>query len=233
MWNRAEVKAKGKIGFRRNYWPCVLVGLVLSILGGGAATVNVNINNMNGETPWQSISQSVSWTFLGGAALVILLLVIFVLNVLEVGCRRFFLLNQLQPAEMKEMTYGFKHNYQNTVIAQFMVALFVSIGLLLFIVPGVILFYRYYMVPYILSEQPELSPKEVLAASKEMMEGNKWNTFVYNLSFLGWYILGACTLGILNLFYVNPYVYASDAELYLTLRAHEINKNSTQTDDLN
>ncbi len=229
MWNRAEVKAKGKIGFKRNYWPCVLVGLVLSILGGGAVSVNVNINNMNGDTSWHSVS----WSFLGGLAVVILLLVIFVINVLEVGCRRFFLLNQLQPAEMNEMVYGFKHNYQNNVIAQFMVSLFVSIGLLLLIIPGLILHYQYYMVPYILSEQPELTPKEALAASKEMMEGNKWNTFVYNLSFLGWYLLGACTFGILNLFYVNPYFYASDAELYLTLRARQINQNSDQTNDNN
>lgn len=65
------------------------------------------------------------------------------------------------------------------------------------------------------------------------MEGNKWNTFVYNLSFLGWYLLGACTFGILNLFYVNPYFYASDAELYLTLRARQITQNSDQTNDNN
>lgn len=29
MWNRVEVKAKGKAGFKRNYWNCVVVSLIL------------------------------------------------------------------------------------------------------------------------------------------------------------------------------------------------------------
>ena len=105
--------------------------------------------------------------------------------------------------------------------------------MLLLIIPGLVMHYQYRMVPYILSERPELSPSEVLAESKKMMNGNKWDAFIYDLSFIGWYILGACTFGILNLFYVNPYVYASDAELYLTLRSLEINQNAGQPNGIN
>lgn len=229
MWTRVEVKAKGKIGFKRNYWPCVLVALVLSLLMGSVVSTNINVNGSEGE----SVTQNISWTFIGVAAVAGMLLVIFVFNVLEVGCHRFFLLNQLQPAEMGEMAYGFKHNYQNNVIAQFMVTLYVCVGMLLLIIPGLVMHYQYRMVPYILSERPELSPSEVLAESKKMMNGNKWDAFIYDLSFIGWYILGACTFGILNLFYVNPYVYASDAELYLTLRSLEINQNAGQPNGIN
>ena len=46
----------------------------------------------------------------------------------------------------------------------------------------------------------------------------RWNTFVLNLSFLGWKLLGVLTLGILDIFYTNPYVDATDAELYLALK---------------
>ncbi len=229
MWTRVEVKAKGKIGFKRNYWPCVLVALVLSLLMGSVVSTNINVNGSEGEF----VTQNISWTFIGIVAVVGMLLVIFVFNVLEIGCRRFFLLNQLQPAEMGEMAYGFKHNYQNNVIAQFMVTLYVCVGMLLLIIPGLVMHYQYRMVPYILSERPELSPSEVLAESKKMMNGNKWDAFIYDLSFIGWYILGACTFGILNLFYVNPYVYASDAELYLTLRSLEINQNAGQPNGIN
>ena len=33
-WNRAEFKEQAKLRFRRNYWPCVAVSVVLVLLGG-------------------------------------------------------------------------------------------------------------------------------------------------------------------------------------------------------
>lgn len=59
-----------------------------------------------------------------------------------------------------------------------------------------------------------MSVMDALRKSKEMMKGHRWNTFVLNLSFLGWKLLGVLTLGILDIFYTNPYVDATDAELY-------------------
>lgn len=35
MWNRVEVKAKGKAGFKRNYWNCVVVSLLFTLVSGG------------------------------------------------------------------------------------------------------------------------------------------------------------------------------------------------------
>ena len=51
-----------------------------------------------------------------------------------------------------------------------------------------------------------------------MMNGNKWKAFVYDLLFIGWFILTACTCGILGLFYVAPYKAASDAEFYTAVK---------------
>jgi len=70
------------------------------------------------------------------------------------------------------------------------------------------------MVPYIIAENPGMDRREAFAISKRMMDGEKWNTFVLDLSFLGWGILGVLTCGILLIFYVNPYIYATHAELY-------------------
>jgi uncharacterized membrane protein len=41
---------------------------------------------------------------------------------------------------------------------------------------------------------------------------------VLDLSFIGWEILSAMTLGILGIFYVNPYVNMTNAALYDSLR---------------
>ncbi len=77
--------------------------------------------------------------------------------------------------------------------------------------------YCYLMVPYILSENPDMKAREALRLSKEMMDGQKWNAFVLGLSFLGWQILGTMLCGI-GTFFVQPYVDATFAELYAVLR---------------
>ena len=74
------------------------------------------------------------------------------------------------------------------------------------------------MVPYIIADNPDMSATDVIKFSREMMNGNKWRAFVLDLSFIGWYILSGLTLGILSVFYVNPYIYATDAELYMALK---------------
>ncbi|MBQ6583447.1 MAG: DUF975 family protein [Mogibacterium sp.] len=83
---------------------------------------------------------------------------------------------------------------------------------------GIIKAYAWRFVPYILAEKPDIDQKEARELSAAMMNGHKWNAFVYDLSFIGWIFLGVLTLGLLNLFYVNPYKGASDAELYLAIR---------------
>lgn len=50
------------------------------------------------------------------------------------------------------------------------------------------------------------------------MKGNKWKAFVFDLSFLGWHILGLITFGIAELFYVLPYHLLADTELYYELK---------------
>ncbi|MBR6428548.1 MAG: DUF975 family protein [Clostridia bacterium] len=49
------------------------------------------------------------------------------------------------------------------------------------------------------------SAMEVIRTSWEIMRGHKWERFVFGLSFIGWQILSGLTLGILGIFYVNPY----------------------------
>ena len=80
------------------------------------------------------------------------------------------------------------------------------------------------MMPYILAEDPDMPTKEVFAMSREMMRGQKWKAFVLDLSFLGWGILSLLTLGIVGIFYVNPYRNMTNAALYERLRYGEEQK---------
>ena len=91
--------------------------------------------------------------------------------------------------------------------------LYVFAWSLLFIIPGIIAGYSYAMTRYILAERPELTAQEALEHSRTMMAGNRWRLFCLQLSFIGWDILAALTLGIGNL-WLNPYKQAATAAFY-------------------
>ena len=156
---------------------------------------------------------------LGGLGLVGLLLSILVFNPLIVGCYRFFLKNSRGGAELNELGAGFKDDWGNVVLVMFLRNLFLALWALLFIVPGIIKAYSYRMVPYILKEHPEYSGTKAITLSRQMMNGHKADAFVLDLSFLGWALLSVLTVGILHLFYVGPYIQATDAELYEAVKA--------------
>lgn len=149
---------------------------------------------------------------------VAILLNVFICNPIEVGCDRFYFKNLEEPSQVKEVLYAFDHNYKNVVNTMFFRDLYTFLWALLFIIPGIVKSYEYQMIPYLLAEHPQMPREQAFAESKRMMDGQKWNAFVLDLSFLGWMILSVFTFGILNIFYVQPYLDASHAALYEALR---------------
>lgn len=142
----------------------------------------------------------------------------FLLNPLEVGGRKFFLANLNRPAETKELASGFDNNYLQGVKTMFLRDLFTCLWGLLFVVPGIVKYYEYRMIPYLIAENPQMDRETAFAESKRLTDGQKWNMFVLDLSFLGWDLLSTLTFGLLGLFYVGPYRAATEAALYEALR---------------
>ena len=87
------------------------------------------------------------------------------------------------------------------------------------------------MIPYLLAEYPDMAPDEAFRISREMMTGNKWETFVLDLSFFGWNILSAITLGLTGIFYSEPYQMLTNSALYLTLKKTHPSFGYVQPDD--
>lgn len=86
------------------------------------------------------------------------------------------------------------------------------------IIGGIIKYYSYWCVPYILAENPALTGKEAILLSRKMMNGHKWETFKYDCTFIGWILLSALTLGLADIFFVMPYKRSTDAELFAYYR---------------
>ena len=204
MWNRSELKSNAKLALKANYWKAVLVGLILSfILGSGStAAQNSARSSTDGLT---DIDPVMVFTVIG-----IILAAVFVAMVISI------LLSG--NAELGDIAYGFKNGYAHIGMIMFLRGLFTGLWMLLFIIPGIVKSYEYMMIPYLLAEHPEMTRQEAFAESKQMMDGNKWDAFVLDLSFIGWTLLGVCTFGILLVFYVEPYIYLTRAELYHALK---------------
>ncbi len=144
----------------------------------------------------------------------------FVAPLFLVGRNRYYMESRAfgVSAGIDKLLWGFKHNYFNIVWTMFLKNLIVGLGTMCFVIPGIYFSYSYYMVPYILAENPDMKAGDVLRMSKDMMEGEKLNTFVLEISFWGWWILGAFMCGVGGVL-IQPYYDATFAELYAVLRA--------------
>ena len=220
MWNRAELKMRGNMAFKKNYVSAVVVALLMGIFGtvsgeSSARRVSENSDIYSGNL----FNVGMITGLLAGIATVVILIVlvakVFVGNLLKMGGYRFFILNQTAQPGIGTLLDGFRSgHYVNIVLTMFLRDLFTTLWSLLLVVPGIVKHYEYLMVPYIIAENPAMDYKEVFQISKQMMDGEKMEAFIMDLSFLGWYLLSAVTCGLLAIFYVNPYVQASFAEMY-------------------
>lgn len=220
MWNRAELKMRGNMAFKKNYVSAVVVALLMGIFGtasgeSSARRVSENSDIYSGNL----FNVGMITGLLAGITTVVILIVlvakVFVGNLLKMGEYRFFILNQTAQPGIGTLLDGFRSgHYVNIVLAMFLRDLFTALWSLLLVVPGIVKHYEYLMVPYIIAENPAMDYKEAFQISKQMMDGEKMEAFIMDLSFLGWYLLSAVTCGLLAIFYVNPYVQASFAEMY-------------------
>lgn len=101
------------------------------------------------------------------------------------------------------------------------------------IIGGVIKYYSYYMVPFIIAENPGIRALDAITLSRHMMKGHKWECFKLEWSFIGWKLLGSVTFGLVDIFYTNPYQTATMAEYYAELRSQAKEKELPFADLLN
>lgn len=236
MWTRAELKTRAKVGLKAYYWYGFLVCFVAALLGVGQSMVGPQISLRTNYAVNRQLEQifddpsflmGILLIFLSVSMLVTAVVVcfsVFLSNVVAVGKCRYFSISTLEQrnAGFEELFGGFRRGrYMNIVKTQFLRGLYEFLWSLLFFIPGIIKHYEYYMVPYLLAEYPTMDRREIFRMSKMMMDGNKLDTWVLELSFIGWYLLGlllCCFGGI----FVQPYQEATFAELYLKLREERL-----------
>ena len=228
MWTRKELKDKAKLVLKKVYWKAFAVSIIILLAGGNGFGGNGGSDHKNGREPDNIYSIFTNDAVMKYAEILMAFMFIFMLIFiayrifvgyhLEVGGRRYF----LQTAEDVDTDGCFRFaftgdNYKKILFSMFWRDIMNFLWFLALIIPGIINCYGYRMVPYILAENPTIGRKEALRLSEKMTLGHKFDMFVLDVSFLGWYILGLMALVIGTLF-VLPYQNATNAELYLVLR---------------
>ena len=141
-----------------------------------------------------------------------------VVSPIMVGKNRFFMEHRAFGSKFDRLFWSFKSGrYKNIAKTMFIYEVKIFLWSLLFVVPGIIKSYEYFMVPYILAENPDISTERAFDLSKAMTKGEKWKIFILQLSFIGWMLLGVlcCCVGTA---FVMPYYEATFAELYQVMR---------------
>ena len=225
MWTRYELKIRAKEVFKGDYWNYVLVTLLLGLLmGSSILSLEIETNIYDYSTYYQlHFFGLILFKFTGKIVIVIfiilLLLRIFFVNVIQVGGCKFFINGSLEKGKIEDLFFGFQKNYKNILYVQFMTQLKIFLWSLLFIIPGIIKSYEYAMVPYLLADNSDMDKDEILNLSRRMIEGNKWDFFVLELSFIGWILLAVSTFNIVGILYVDPYIEATHAQFYLKIKS--------------
>lgn len=234
MWTRAELKQRAKNVLRFNYWKAFLISLVISLASGGGFTGR----RSSTRSDWDLLRTLDTNTIIVFIIVFLLVLAFFLaLRILlgyplVVGGMRYF----VKSAENKDNKGCFRfafegQNYSGIVSAMLLREVFTFLWTLLLIIPGIVKSYSYSMVPYILGNNPNIGARRAIELSKEMTYGHKFDMFVLDLSFLGWYLLGALALGI-GVLFVMPYDNATHAELYLVLRQRALERNMCTYEEL-
>ena len=133
-----------------------------------------------------------------------------------------------ESVDLENLFDGFRGGrYTRVFCAIFLVNLFTFLWALLLIIPGIMKAFSYALTPYIIMDEPELTARQAITRSCEIMQGRRWKLFCLYLSFIGWGILSILTFGI-GFLWLVPYMNASVAAFYEDAHAEYEAENSIE-----
>lgn len=217
----SDIRRVARENLKGNYWPSVAVAFVAAIFGALITSASVSID-IDAEQLQRFPELFKKILILAGSVGGTLSLVQLILGgTVQLGYAK-YLLNQYNHAslDIKDLFSQFDR-FKEGFLQHFLRTLYIFLWALLFIIPGIIKSLSYSMTPFIMAENPDMTAKEAIEASKQLMDGHKGELFMLGLTFFGWILLCVLTLGI-GTFFLNPYMNAAYAAFYKNLTAPEI-----------
>ena len=215
----SEIRQAALDNLRGNYWLSVLVAFVAVLLGGiitGGTIFRVDVDT---EVFHHLPRFIVRYLAIMGSVSGFFALVQFIIGgTVQLGYAK-YLLKQHDHAsfDIHDLFSQFDR-FKEGFLQNFLRNLYIFLWSFLLIIPGIVKSYSYAMTPFIMAENPDMSAKEAIEASKQLMHGHKDELFTLDLTFFGWSLLAALTLNIGHIF-LNPYKNAAYAVFYKELTA--------------
>ncbi len=219
--DRVKIKTRAKSVFFADYWR--LVGLTIIVTAMAAIVMGAGTDLSipyfgelfrHGPAAWLKAAKhsGMLGIRIDSSSLLRMAVCVFVIDFFALGHAKICLAAYRgESYSSKDLIFAYSENrFWRTAGAMALRRVFITLGLILFVVPGVIVALGLSQVPYLLVRSDDgtgikLSPMVAIRASWKVMQGHKWELFVFWLSFLGWHLLNAITCGILGVFFVNPY----------------------------
>ncbi len=241
MWTSDLLKQNAKNNMKPYYWSAFGLIIIMMILSGAVSyIVSLFSTTFLGITAgfseiseiMEDVENPLFWVWYLISLIFGFAIAIFFTGMMEVGKCRYFSHARMGDSDFGNLFWAFQGGrYASVVKVNFQRYLEIFLWSLLLYIPGLVKMYEYFLVPYLLAENPNLSKERALQISRQTMKGEKMNCFLLTLSFFGWMILGifACYVGIL---FVMPYYEATMAEFYACMRAKMIAYQITTEEEL-
>lgn len=242
MWSRGELKERAKNILRGNYLNLIVVCFVM-VLFTMITYSKIFINNdifiatNYYDNPFYGVEKIFNKSFF--AVIIIIFIKIFfdlaIVNQIRVGGFKYIAETnkhnkvEIVPSLLWTLKTG---NFTKVFSTMFFRDLSIALWCLLFVVPGIIKYYQYYFVPFILADNPSIDRERALEISKLMTDGEKMNIFILNISFGPWYLLLYFIPFAFKSVFLMPYTLSTDAQLYLTLKEEVIDDGFVRIDEL-
>ncbi len=203
---------------------------VVNTLSSGKVLVII-FQTIMSVTKSESVARAI---FIVLTAVVVLAATIFIRDTFKVVLSRIFLEGQhYDYVKLSRFLFLFRvRKYKKASITMFVTNLFQLLWDLT-IIGGIIKHYSYFMVRYIVAENPDIDTMDAIRLSEKMMDGHKWELCKTEFSFIGWWLLGAVSLGFTRILYSNPYEECTYVSFYEYVRTLAKENNIPTADRLN
>lgn len=192
-----------------------------------------------------STSKLTQWNLQTATYVIAAIILGLLAQLLNAGIIRIhLLLAKRQPVSFQDLFWAFRNQPDRFLLSAFLMAVLfllpvVPAGMCLFLLAhkkmaaayliaivaatilllSIILLYLAYSFSLVFPlyiEHDDISVMEGFRSSLHYMRGNKMRYFLLQLSFLGWQLLGLCSLGI-GMLWITPYISQTQVNFYLDL----------------
>ena len=195
--NRKELKSKAKEQLKENnnYWKMTFIVFIYLVI--------VGFGNWLSDRTGGATRQLINLIYTIVLAYPLSISVVYVA----------YKVARNKECSIKNLGY-FTKIYGKAVGIKVLLMVFISIGFILFIIPGIIVSLRLSQAEFILVDDNSKGIIQCLKESNQMMKGHCWEYFVLTLSFILWYIVGVITICI-GFIFIMSYINTTLANYYL------------------